>query len=117
MDSDSTEGGHATIKKSMHLSYPNFNGRRATGGGLAFLALLDGTVAAFVQRKIVQKSRNTHCWAPLAQPQLIIPTPLFSCNRLHTPRVLVGVLAALHLAVLADRESNLGHRRKIGRSH
>ena len=31
----------------MHLSYPNFSGTLATGGGLVFLALLDGTVAAF----------------------------------------------------------------------
>ena len=35
------------IKKSVHLSYPNFSGTLATGGGLVFLALLDGTVAAF----------------------------------------------------------------------
>jgi outer membrane protein assembly factor BamB len=31
----------------VHLSYPNFSGTLATGGGLVFLALLDGTVAAF----------------------------------------------------------------------
>jgi glucose dehydrogenase len=35
------------IKKSVHLSYPNFSGTLATGGGIVFLALLDGTVAAF----------------------------------------------------------------------
>ncbi len=35
------------IKKSVHLSYPNFSGTLATGGGLVFLGLLDGTVAAF----------------------------------------------------------------------
>src|SRR5499433_816214 len=35
------------IKKSVHLSYPNFSGTLATGGGLVFLALLDGTVAAY----------------------------------------------------------------------
>ena len=35
------------IKKSVHLGYPNFSGTLATGGGLVFLALLDGTVAAF----------------------------------------------------------------------
>jgi len=35
------------IKKSVHLNYPNFSGTLATGGGLVFLALLDGTVAAF----------------------------------------------------------------------
>jgi alcohol dehydrogenase (cytochrome c) len=35
------------IKKSVHLSYPNYSGTLATGGGLVFLALLDGTVAAF----------------------------------------------------------------------
>jgi alcohol dehydrogenase (cytochrome c) len=35
------------IKKSTHLRYPNYSGTLATGGGLVFLALLDGTVAAF----------------------------------------------------------------------
>jgi len=35
------------IKKSVHLRYPNYSGTLATGGGLVFLALLDGTVAAF----------------------------------------------------------------------
>jgi hypothetical protein len=31
----------------VHLRYPNFSGTLPTGGGLVFLALLDGTVAAF----------------------------------------------------------------------
>jgi alcohol dehydrogenase (cytochrome c) len=35
------------IKKNVHLRYPNYSGTLATGGGLIFLALLDGTVAAF----------------------------------------------------------------------
>jgi alcohol dehydrogenase (cytochrome c) len=35
------------IKKNVHLRYPNYSGTLATGGGLVFLALLDGTVAAF----------------------------------------------------------------------
>ena len=35
------------VKKNVHLPYPNFSGTLATGGGLVFLALLDGTVAAY----------------------------------------------------------------------
>jgi alcohol dehydrogenase (cytochrome c) len=35
------------IKKNVHLRYPNYSGTLATGGGLVFLALLDGTVVAF----------------------------------------------------------------------
>jgi alcohol dehydrogenase (cytochrome c) len=35
------------IRKSVHLRYPNYSGTLATGGGLVFLGLLDGTVAAF----------------------------------------------------------------------
>jgi alcohol dehydrogenase (cytochrome c) len=35
------------IKKNTHLPYPNYSGTLATGGGLVFLGLLDGTVAAF----------------------------------------------------------------------
>jgi alcohol dehydrogenase (cytochrome c) len=35
------------VKKSAHLRYPNYSGTLATGGALVFLALLDGTVAAF----------------------------------------------------------------------
>jgi alcohol dehydrogenase (cytochrome c) len=35
------------VKKSVHLRYPNYSGTLATGGGLVFLGLLDGTVAAY----------------------------------------------------------------------
>jgi outer membrane protein assembly factor BamB len=35
------------IKKNVHLRYPNYSGTLAVGGGLVFVALLDGTVAAF----------------------------------------------------------------------
>jgi alcohol dehydrogenase (cytochrome c) len=35
------------VRKNAHLSYPNYSGTLATAGGLVFLALLDGTVAAF----------------------------------------------------------------------
>jgi glucose dehydrogenase len=35
------------IKKSVHLRYLNYSGTLATAGGLIFLGLLDGTVAAF----------------------------------------------------------------------
>ena len=35
------------IKKNVHLKYPNYSGTLATAGGLVFLALLDGTVAAY----------------------------------------------------------------------
>jgi alcohol dehydrogenase (cytochrome c) len=35
------------VKKSIHLKYPNYSGTLSTAGGLVFLALLDGTIAAF----------------------------------------------------------------------
>jgi alcohol dehydrogenase (cytochrome c) len=35
------------VSKSVHLRYPNYSGTLATAGGLVFLALLDGTVAAY----------------------------------------------------------------------
>jgi alcohol dehydrogenase (cytochrome c) len=35
------------IKKNLHLPYPNFSGVLSTGGGLVFVGLMDGTVAAF----------------------------------------------------------------------
>jgi alcohol dehydrogenase (cytochrome c) len=35
------------IKKTVHLRYPNYSGTLATGGGLVFNALLDGTIAAY----------------------------------------------------------------------
>jgi alcohol dehydrogenase (cytochrome c) len=35
------------IKKDVHLRYPNYSGTLATGGGLVFLGLTDGTVAAY----------------------------------------------------------------------
>src|SRR5215831_5367941 len=34
-------------KKTAHLQYPNYSGTVSTGGGLVFLGLTDGTVAAF----------------------------------------------------------------------
>ena len=35
------------VKKSVTMKYPNYAGTLATGGGLIFNALLDGTVAAY----------------------------------------------------------------------
>jgi alcohol dehydrogenase (cytochrome c) len=35
------------IKKTITLRYPNYSGTLATGGGLVFIALMDGTVAAY----------------------------------------------------------------------
>jgi len=35
------------IKKNVQLPYPNYSGALSTAGGLVFVALLDGTVAAF----------------------------------------------------------------------
>jgi alcohol dehydrogenase (cytochrome c) len=35
------------VRKNAHLPYPNYSGTLATAGGVVFLALLDGTVAAF----------------------------------------------------------------------
>jgi alcohol dehydrogenase (cytochrome c) len=34
------------VKKNLHLKYPNYSGTLATGGGLVFIALMDGTVSA-----------------------------------------------------------------------
>jgi alcohol dehydrogenase (cytochrome c) len=35
------------VKNTINLRYPNYSGTLATGGGLIFLALLDGSVAAY----------------------------------------------------------------------
>jgi alcohol dehydrogenase (cytochrome c) len=35
------------IRKNVHLGYPNYSGTLATAGGLVFIGLTDGTVAAF----------------------------------------------------------------------
>ena len=35
------------VKKSIHLKYPNYSGTLSTAGGLVFIALLDGTIAAY----------------------------------------------------------------------
>ena len=34
-------------RKKIHLRYPNYSGTLTTAGGLVFLALMDGTIAAF----------------------------------------------------------------------
>ena len=48
MESNLTAVDPATqdIKKNLHLPYPNFSGVLSTGGGLVFVGLMDGTVAA-----------------------------------------------------------------------
>jgi len=38
------------IKKSLSLAYPNYSGTLASAGGLAFLALLDGTIFVHARR-------------------------------------------------------------------
>jgi alcohol dehydrogenase (cytochrome c) len=35
------------IKKSIRLNYPNYSGTLVTAGGLVFIALMDGTIAAY----------------------------------------------------------------------
>ena len=35
------------VKKNLNLRYPNYSGTLSTGGGLVFIGLLDGTVAAY----------------------------------------------------------------------
>jgi alcohol dehydrogenase (cytochrome c) len=35
------------IRKNVHLHYPNYSGTLATAGGIVFIGLTDGTVAAF----------------------------------------------------------------------
>ena len=35
------------VRKNVHLRYPNFSGALATAGGLVFVGLMDGTIAAF----------------------------------------------------------------------
>jgi alcohol dehydrogenase (cytochrome c) len=42
------------IKNNVHLRYPNYSGTLATGGGVVFLALLDGTVAAYDDTTLVE---------------------------------------------------------------
>ena len=44
------------IRKSLHLAYPNYSGTLATAGGLVFLALLDGTVAAFADTTLDRRA-------------------------------------------------------------
>src|SRR5260370_19595959 len=52
------------IRKSLHLAYPNYSGTLATAGGLVFLALLDGTVAAFDDTSLEQLWKD-QCWVRL----------------------------------------------------
>jgi alcohol dehydrogenase (cytochrome c) len=35
------------VKKNVHLAFPNYSGTLVTGGGLVFLALMDGTIIAY----------------------------------------------------------------------
>ena len=41
--------------KSINLAYPNFSGTLVTAGGLVFLALMDGTIAAYDDTTLEEK--------------------------------------------------------------
>jgi alcohol dehydrogenase (cytochrome c) len=47
------------IRTSTHLRYPNYSGTLATAGGLVFLGLLDGTLAAFDDGSLDQLWEST----------------------------------------------------------
>jgi alcohol dehydrogenase (cytochrome c) len=43
------------VKKTIRLNYPNYSGALTTAGGLVFLALMDGTVAAYDDTTLEEK--------------------------------------------------------------
>ena len=45
------------VKKNLQLRYPNYSGTLATGGGLVFLALMDGTIVAYDDTTIEERWR------------------------------------------------------------
>ena len=57
------------IKKNVHLPYPNTSGTLATGGGLVFLGLFDGTVAAFDEATLVELWK-INVGSPFAAPPM-----------------------------------------------
>jgi alcohol dehydrogenase (cytochrome c) len=42
------------VKKSIRLKYPNYSGTLSTAGGLVFVALLDGTIAAYDETTLTE---------------------------------------------------------------
>jgi alcohol dehydrogenase (cytochrome c) len=42
------------VKKSIRLKYPNYSGTLSTAGGLVFVALLDGTIAAYDETTLAE---------------------------------------------------------------
>ncbi len=55
------------IKNKIHLRYPNNSGTLATGGGLIFLGLADGTVAAY-RRHDARRIVEDQCRLRLLRP-------------------------------------------------
>jgi alcohol dehydrogenase (cytochrome c) len=54
------------IKANKHLRYPTFSGALSTGGGLVFLALFDGTIAAYDDT--TSNSCGRSMWGPASPP-------------------------------------------------
>jgi alcohol dehydrogenase (cytochrome c) len=80
------------IKKNVHLRYPNYSGTLATAGGLVFLGLLDGTVAAFDDTSLdelwkinVGSNMSRSSRAPAPRPKTNSSTPRSSRSSATRP--------------------------------
>ena len=62
------------VRKSVHLRYPNYSGTLATAGGLIFLALLDGTIAAYDETTLDE------LWKVNVGPGFSAPPMTFAIN-------------------------------------
>jgi len=62
------------VRKSIHLRYPNYSGTLATAGGLIFLALLDGTIAAYDETTLDE------LWKVNVGPGFSAPPMTFAIN-------------------------------------
>ena len=62
------------VRKSVHLRYPNYSGTLATAGGLIFLALLDGTIAAYDETTLDE------LWKVNVGPGFSAPAMTFAIN-------------------------------------
>ena len=62
------------VRKSVHLRYPNYSGTLATAGGLIFLALLDGTIAAYDETTLGE------LWKVNVGPGFSAPPMTFAIN-------------------------------------
>jgi alcohol dehydrogenase (cytochrome c) len=95
------------IKKSAKLSYPNYSGALATAGGLVFIGLMDGTIAAFDDTSL-EPLWKLNVGAPFGAPPMT-----FEVNGKQYIAIASGASPTSRTKLLATPELNDQHNATV----